>query len=37
MAVAGVDILMIGTADLSASLGVQGQADHPNIVMDLRI
>ena len=31
-AVDGVDILMIGPTDLSASLGIPGQLDHPRLV-----
>ncbi len=31
-AVEGVDVLMIGTGDLTTTLGIHGQADHPDIV-----
>lgn len=31
-AVDGVDVLMVGTGDLTAELGIHGQPDHPDIV-----
>jgi 2-keto-3-deoxy-L-rhamnonate aldolase RhmA len=31
-AVEGVDVLLIGTSDLSSELGVAGQMDHPKVV-----
>ena len=30
-AVPGVDVLLVGTNDLSAAMGIDGQADHPQI------